>query len=101
MQNNSQDITTETIKKIVDVARLAPSVHNTQAWKVKIGPSSCQVIIDKRYALSDGDPTGRQAVIGIGIFCEALVAALLVLITTDIYCLSWFCLRRPGRDGPF
>jgi len=74
MQNNSQDITAETIKKIVDVARLAPSVHNTQAWKVKIGPSSCQVIIDKRYALSDGDPTGRQAVIGIGIFCEALVA---------------------------
>ncbi len=63
--------------EILELARLSPSVHNTQAWLVEFVDQGLKVSVDRRYTLGDGDPTGRQAIIGIGIFCEAIVLVAL------------------------
>jgi hypothetical protein len=60
---------------IVDLARLAPSVHNTQPWIVSSSETAIIVTIDRQYALQDGDQTGRETNISLGIFCEALTLA--------------------------
>lgn len=60
---------------IVEQARLAPSVHNTQPWRVKPHEGTLEVAIDRKHALHDGDPTGRETLISLGIFCEAIVIA--------------------------
>ncbi len=61
------------ITRILDVARLAPSVHNTQPWIVSVNEESVHIELDQRHVLGDGDPTGRQTMISLGIFCEAIV----------------------------
>ncbi len=58
---------------ILKDARLAPSVHNTQPWKVSLNTNHLHVSIDQQYQLEDGDPTGRQTIISLGIFCEAVL----------------------------
>ena len=62
----------ETALSILRVARLAPSVHNTQPCVVKEGESGLVVSIDPAHKLSSGDLTGRQTIISLGIFVEAL-----------------------------
>jgi hypothetical protein len=63
----------ELLANIVENAKLAPSVHNTQPWKLGLSDGFVSVDIDPRFALKDGDPTGRQTILSLGIFCEALV----------------------------
>jgi hypothetical protein len=60
---------------IIELARLAPSVHNTQPWSVTLDDDKIVVAIDAQHKLSDGDPTGRQTVISLGIFSEAVSLA--------------------------
>lgn len=61
---------------IVEQARFAPSVHNTQPWLVRLGgPSRLEILLDEKHVLKEGDPTGRQTVISLGIFIEALAIA--------------------------
>jgi hypothetical protein len=66
------EILEKNIRDIVDLGRLAPSVHNTQPWKVKLESSEVVISLDTHHALEDGDPTGRQTMISLGIFSEAL-----------------------------
>lgn len=72
---NVVDKLASSLISIIDIARLAPSVHNTQPWRVKLLDDSLIVSVDSEHTLLDGDPTGRQTVISLGIFCEALVIA--------------------------
>lgn len=58
--------------EILEIARWAPSVHNTQPWKVTAEGDMITVEIDKTHKLVDGDPTGRETIISLGIFCEAI-----------------------------
>lgn len=60
------------VSAILEIARLAPSVHNTQPWIVQLKKNELTVSVDKNFALSDGDPTGRQTTISLGIFAEAI-----------------------------
>jgi len=60
------------IRQILDTARLAPSVHNTQPWQVQVDGNSLVISLDPRHVLHDGDPTGRETTISLGIFCEAI-----------------------------
>lgn len=60
---------------ILNIARFAPSVHNAQPWKVSLEDDTLLVRIDKTHSLKHGDPTGRQTIISLGIFCEAIVVA--------------------------
>ena len=81
-----QTTLTQHFAEIIDMARLAPSVHNTQPWVVALRGNGVEVKVDKRHALSEGDPTGRQTMISLGVFCEALVvgAAMFGLVIVDI-----------------
>jgi hypothetical protein len=60
---------------ILENARFAPSVHNTQPWKVHTENNCILVELDPDYLLKDGDPTGRETIISLGIFAEALSIA--------------------------
>lgn len=63
------------LPEILEIARLAPSVHNTQPWSVETRDNQIQINLDPDYVLADGDPTGRQTMISLGIFAEAVVIA--------------------------
>jgi hypothetical protein len=62
----------DNILGILEIARYAPSVHNTQPWVVKPADESVVITIDSQHRLQDGDPTGRETIISLGIFAEAL-----------------------------
>jgi len=63
------------ILKIIDIAKLAPSVHNVQPWKVRVSGDTVIILIDKSNKLTYGDPTGRESFISLGIFSETLILA--------------------------
>lgn len=63
------------LPSILESARLAPSVHNTQPWKLSIKDSSVIISIDERIDLKYSDPTGRETYISLGIFTEAFMLA--------------------------
>ncbi|MGH7157258.1 MAG: hypothetical protein ACREGG_04075 [Candidatus Saccharimonadales bacterium] len=55
---------------------MAPSVHNTQPWKVTTEGNKLIILPDESRALTHGDPTGRQTYISRGIFTEACIIGL-------------------------
>ncbi|MBP8081660.1 MAG: hypothetical protein KAZ87_00515 [Spirochaetes bacterium] len=60
-------------EKILSLASLAPSGHNTQPWTVKIVSDKKWIIgWDKSRALSAVDPFNRELIISVGAFCEAI-----------------------------
>ena len=60
------------LEDIINVARLAPSVHNVQPWLVRTKGYHIEVMLDPKQTLHEGDPTGRQSVVSLGIFTEAV-----------------------------
>lgn len=60
------------IWSILEIARYAPSVHNTQPWIIKQENRTLQVSINSETTIKDGDPTGRETIISLGIFVEAI-----------------------------
>ncbi len=50
----------------VDLARLAPSVHNTQPWRFRVDGDTLTLSRDPARQLEVLDPTGRQQVISCG-----------------------------------
>lgn len=70
-----EDFIKENLIHIIEKARFAPSVHNAQPWQVSCGGNSISISIDPRHALIDGDPTGRETIISLGIFAEAICMA--------------------------
>lgn len=64
------------LRRIVDVARLAPSVHNTQPWSWQISGTTLELWADRTRSLPVADPLGRNLVISCGTALHhALVAA--------------------------
>lgn len=47
-------------------ATLAPSVHNTQPWQLRLGPDRLALYADRDRQLTVHDPTGRQLTISCG-----------------------------------
>jgi nitroreductase len=47
-------------------ATYAPSVHNTQPWRMHIGSDELRIYADRSRQLSILDPTGRQLLISVG-----------------------------------
>lgn len=66
------DTVAQQLPAILAIARLAPSVHNTQPWRVQADGNNIEVSLDPGHSLKPGDPTGRETIISLGIFCEAL-----------------------------
>ncbi len=56
-------------------ARLAPSAHNTQPWRVTISGSVVEVFRDPEHTLAVGDPTLRETFLGLGAFIENFIIA--------------------------
>ena len=63
----------EAFPSIIELARFAPSVHNTQPWRITSTNSSVEINLDEAHTLRDGDPTGRETTISLGIIAEAIV----------------------------
>lgn len=64
-----------TVKDILEYARLAPSVHNTQPWRFKIDDSSSSISLfaESARALDAGDPTKRELWVSLGICLETIL----------------------------
>lgn len=77
-------LTDKELEEILEIARYAPSVHNTQPWRVQNRHGGVEVTIDSNHKLGPGDPTGRQTIISLGIFTETicLTASVLGLSTS-------------------
>jgi hypothetical protein len=66
----------QSINDILSIARLAPSVHNTQPWRVRVEPNELRIMLARERALNHGDPTGREIYLSLGIFTEACLISL-------------------------
>jgi hypothetical protein len=61
----------EDMAHIFHLALQAPSGHNTQPWRlVPCGQAVWELRLDQRRCLPAVDPTGREAVLSLGAFCE-------------------------------
>ncbi len=56
----------EDLHQIIDLARLAPSVHNTQPWRWRWQNGRVQLYVDRLRQLPAEDPVGRNLVISCG-----------------------------------
>jgi hypothetical protein len=63
------------LRRIVDLARLAPSVHNTQPWAWQINGATLELWADRDRALQITDPIGRNLVISCGTALHHAVVA--------------------------
>lgn len=63
------------ITELLNYARLAPSVHNTQPWKFIVDGSSISIAAEPKRMLDAGDPTSRETWISFGICLETLLQA--------------------------
>jgi hypothetical protein len=83
------------LRRIVELACLAPSVHNTQPWLWRADGSALELLADRRRMLPVADPCGRNLAISCGAALHhAQVAAR---------ALGWrptvtLCPPRTGRD---
>jgi nitroreductase len=56
----------EALEHAADLARLAPSVHNTQPWTLVLGDGHLALRADRSRQLSALDPLGRELVLSAG-----------------------------------
>ena len=66
-----------TARAVITLANRAPSVHNSQPWRWRIGPSSIHLFADPRRALPATDPEGRDLRLSCGAALHHLRVALL------------------------
>jgi hypothetical protein len=77
---------TAEIARAVEQATRAPSVHNTQPWRWRIGPQSIELHADGNRHLPATDPDRRDLVLSCGAALHHLLVALAALglrTTTD------------------
>ena len=55
-----------TFRRVVDIARRAPSVHNTQPWTWSIHGDALELYADRTRALEASDPDGRNLAMSCG-----------------------------------
>jgi nitroreductase len=65
-----------TARAAIALANRAPSVHNAQPWRWRIGPSSIHLFADRGRALPATDPEGRDLRLGCGAALHHLRTAL-------------------------
>ncbi len=69
----------ETVQTVLSLATRAPSVHNTQPWRWRVGSQSLQLYADRGRHLPSTDPDGRDLVLSCGIALHHCVVALAAL----------------------
>ena len=63
------------IRELLEYARLAPSVHNTQPWRFVVDGDTISLVVAPERLLGAGDPTSRESWISFGICLEAILQA--------------------------
>lgn len=63
-------MTSDDIAAVLDFAALAPSVHNTQPWQLRIRDDLIEMRADRSRQLAYLDPTGRQLHVSCGAAIE-------------------------------
>jgi len=63
-------VTNDDIAAVLECAALAPSVHNTQPWDLRVEGDVIEVWADRRRQLAYLDPTGRQLHLSCGAAIE-------------------------------
>ncbi|MBK5307166.1 MAG: nitroreductase family protein [Frankiaceae bacterium] len=89
-----QPLTLAEVREIVELAALAPSVHNTQPWRFSWDGQTLAVNEDPSRALPVLDPAGRERVLSCGAaaqHAELAVRELGRACTTDV---------EPDRNDP-
>jgi len=69
----------ETTRTALWLATRAPSVHNTQPWRWRVGTDSLHLYADRDLHLTNTDPDGRDLILSCGIalhHCAVALAAL-------------------------
>lgn len=66
-----------TARAVIGLANRAPSVHNSQPWRWRIGPSSIHLFADPQRALPATDPEGRDLRLSCGAALHHLRVAML------------------------
>lgn len=69
-------LSAEAVRRALDLARFAPSAHNTQPWRVALDGGRIVVSADPRRHLAHSDPLARDLHLALGGFVEALGVAL-------------------------
>lgn len=87
-------LSTNDARRAVELACLAPSVHNTQPWKFTWNGTSFELFADTQRGLTASDPDGRELVISCGAALFNLRLALRKLgYDADVHLL-------PDSDNP-
>jgi hypothetical protein len=63
------------IREVLEYARLAPSVHNTQPWRFIVQDDTISLAVARERLLGAGDPTSRESWLSFGICLEAILQA--------------------------
>jgi hypothetical protein len=63
------------IRELLEYARLAPSVHNSQPWRFIVKGTTITIAVSTDRVLGSGDPTSRESWISFGICLETLLQA--------------------------
>jgi nitroreductase len=66
----------ETIRTALTMASRAPSVHNTQPWRWRVGTTSLHLYSDASLQLPNTDPDGRDLILSCGAALNHCVIAL-------------------------
>lgn len=73
-----------TARAAITLANRAPSVHNSQPWRWRIGPASIHLFADPARALPATDPEGRDMRLSCGAALHHLRVALLAAGMTTV-----------------
>jgi nitroreductase len=65
-----------TLRTVLTLASRAPSIHNTQPWRWRVGPASLDLYCEPDMQLPKADPDGREFIISCGIALHHGVVAL-------------------------
>jgi len=69
----------ESVHTVLSLASRAPSVHNTQPWRWRVGADSLHLYAEPGLHLPSTDPDGRDLILSCGIVLHHCVAALAAL----------------------
>lgn len=73
---NSKPPDTATTKAALALAVRAPSIHNSQPWRWRVGAANINLFIDPARRLSHVDPAGRGMVLSCGVALQHCTVAL-------------------------